>query len=111
MPCRRILKVFHSVPEGTLVLQVCTYIFKSSCKLRRQSSLRRLSDVIVGHNFQLETEEYNTGAERFTGQTCGPPCPLWLKLLFRSSAFDLQRFGCSGLCCCQPRGEDSERGA
>src|ERR1700751_3137970 len=96
-------KFFHSVPEGTLVLHICTYIFKSSCKLRRQNGLRRLSDVIEGHTCRLALKIQHRG-QRSTAQIGGPPCPLWLKLLFRSSAFDLQRFGCSGLRCCQPCG-------
>ena len=42
--------VFHSVPEGTFVLQDCTYIYDSSRKANGKSGLERAEEVNVGHN-------------------------------------------------------------
>jgi len=59
--------VFHSVPEGTLVLQDCTYICDSLRKANEKSGLESLGEVNAGHNraCKVELGERDSRTRRF----------------------------------------------
>jgi len=65
--------VFHSVPEGTLVLQECTYICDSLRKANEKSGLESLGEVNAGHNraCKVELGERDSRTGRFLREGVG----------------------------------------